>query len=807
MKKVTTKSIICILSIMSLVGCSSDSNNDNTDTNNTSLDTNTSSSFTTTTTNNTSSSSNASSSSNTTSSSSNTSLNSNITTSNNTTNSSTNSNSDDNIVSNNSDTNSSSNDTNNSISTSTNENHSTSSNTQTTPIDNTPPVITISGDNPLKIAVGDNFSDLGATAIDDIDGEVVVTSIGTVDTSTIGDYNITYTAIDNAGNEANAIRVVQVIDNIPPVITISGDNPLEVTQGDTFSDPGATATDNIDGEVAVTPIGSVDMSVVGDYNITYTATDSAGNEANTTRVVTVLANEVIWNVSNVTEFRQALEDASANGENDKIVLSAGVYNVDSDGLGTFSFDDNEEFNLTITSAEGLNRDDVILDGNNTCQVFNFDNTQNSTLILKGISIVDGNNSSSYGGGVYTNHNIKIDNCKIYNNIATAYYDGIGGGFYSRNSATITNSNIYDNYANNSGGGFYSYSTTTLINSTVSNNSSYNNGAFGSYGTTVVKNSIINKNYARHNQGGFGSSGETSVIDSNISNNKADGAAGGFGSNRATTVMNSIISDNNSSSSGGFWSNGMTTIEDSTISNNIVSGSSGGFNSNGTTTIINSLIINNKGKDIGGGFTSDGFTLIKNSKLYNNSTVNRGGGFYTSDTIVITNSILVNNSANYGGSFYSAPYGGYPYPNYNSYLSNNIFIENNGSIYAQGVFVNNIFKDNRDIDINLIGNSKLYNNYIDYTKIEDNGYNVIKKHNLQPSSVGDVYLNDDNETLASNSPVIDKGLNPSSATYREIIGNDNIYNQMVELLTTDKIGNARIYNETIDMGAVEYGSSR
>jgi len=148
---------------------------------------------------------------------------------------------------------------------------------------------------------------------------------------------------------------------------------------------------------------------------------------------------------------------------------------------------------------------------------------------------------------------------------------------------------------------------------------------------------------------------------------------------------------------------------------------------------------------------------------------------------------------------------YTYFSY-TYTSNNTFIKNRGSIYSRGIFINNIF-DSNDADITLDGGSKIYNNYIDYSKIEDNDHNVIKKQNLQPASVGDVHLNSDNKTLASNSPVIDKGLNPSSATYKQIIDKDDVYNKIVELLKTDNIGNRRVHNGTIDIGAVEYGASK
>lgn len=77
-------------------------------------------------------------------------------------------------------------------------------------------------------------------------------------------------------------------DKTAPVITISGANPTSIIQDETYTDAGATAIDNEDGSVTVTKTGSVDTSTIGDYTITYTASDSAGNEATATRTVNVV---------------------------------------------------------------------------------------------------------------------------------------------------------------------------------------------------------------------------------------------------------------------------------------------------------------------------------------------------------------------------------------------------------------------------------------------------------------------------------------------------------------------------------------
>ena len=78
-------------------------------------------------------------------------------------------------------------------------------------------------------------------------------------------------------------------DRTPPVITVTGPLTINHEQGIGFVDPGATATDDVDGPVPVVTTGSVDTAVVATYTLTYTATDTAGNSATATRTVIVEA--------------------------------------------------------------------------------------------------------------------------------------------------------------------------------------------------------------------------------------------------------------------------------------------------------------------------------------------------------------------------------------------------------------------------------------------------------------------------------------------------------------------------------------
>ncbi len=84
--------------------------------------------------------------------------------------------------------------------------------------DTTPPVITILGDNPQTVCVdtvpGAQYVDPGATAYDDVDGDVsssVVVTENTVNIAVEGQYSVKYRANDKSGNFIEAQRIVNVI--------------------------------------------------------------------------------------------------------------------------------------------------------------------------------------------------------------------------------------------------------------------------------------------------------------------------------------------------------------------------------------------------------------------------------------------------------------------------------------------------------------------------------------------------------------------------------------------------------------------
>ena len=86
-----------------------------------------------------------------------------------------------------------------------------------------------------------------------------------------------------------ATGTIHVLDASVPVITLIGANPLEIYKGATFSDPGATVTDNVDATRTITGSGAVNTATVGNYTLNYNTTDAAGNPAvQVTRAVNVV---------------------------------------------------------------------------------------------------------------------------------------------------------------------------------------------------------------------------------------------------------------------------------------------------------------------------------------------------------------------------------------------------------------------------------------------------------------------------------------------------------------------------------------
>ena len=208
-------------------------------------------------------------------------------------------------------------------------------------VDTTIPVITLAGANPQTIEVGSPYVELGATALDNYDGDItasIVTDASAVNTAAVGSYAVTYDVTDSSGNAAVQItRTVNVVDTTPPVITLIGANPQTIEVGSSYVELGATALDNYDGDITgsiLIDASAVNTSLVGSYPVTYDVTDANGNTAvQVTRTVNVV-DTTIPVITLVGANPQTIEVGSPYVESGATALD----NYDGDITGSITID-------------------------------------------------------------------------------------------------------------------------------------------------------------------------------------------------------------------------------------------------------------------------------------------------------------------------------------------------------------------------------------------------------------------------------------------------------------------------------------
>lgn len=107
-----------------------------------------------------------------------------------------------------------------------------------------------------------------------------------MDTNTPGTYVLNYTATNRLGGIATPVsRTVVVLDTLPPVIIMLGNNPMILTNAQPFSDPGAAAVNLCGGSFAVTSSNNVNVNSPGVYSVVYQATGNYGYSSSATRTV------------------------------------------------------------------------------------------------------------------------------------------------------------------------------------------------------------------------------------------------------------------------------------------------------------------------------------------------------------------------------------------------------------------------------------------------------------------------------------------------------------------------------------------
>ncbi|EDQ84429.1 uncharacterized protein MONBRDRAFT_12804 [Monosiga brevicollis MX1] len=162
------------------------------------------------------------------------------------------------------------------------------------------PSIVLYGDDPMQQEAGEPFVDPLATVHDSLDPNIGVLSDASsqVDTAVLGTYTVTYQAAraDHQGLWADPVtRNVIVEDTKAPVLTLRGVARFIVQATFAYLEPGFSAQDAFDGNLTAMVKQSLASAQVDthvpsgtSYEIMYTVSDRAGNEASLARTVVVM---------------------------------------------------------------------------------------------------------------------------------------------------------------------------------------------------------------------------------------------------------------------------------------------------------------------------------------------------------------------------------------------------------------------------------------------------------------------------------------------------------------------------------------
>ncbi len=278
------------------------------------------------------------------------------------------------------------------------------------------PVITLNGESNMTLVVDHNYTEFGATAVDHWDDSSVAVDInGSVNTSVIGTYMITYTATDNAGFSSSTIRIVHVVEAIENNAPIGIDDAYTTNKNvSILLDVLANDTDADDDNLTVTNLGTAmhgsvvveqnkvrytpDTGYFGEDSFTYTAFDNIDESNSTT--VTIMVADVNASPVAVADVKVGIEnevltiDVLENDLNNSTDIDSGSITFGNTPLhGTLLLSESNQV-LYTPATNFTGRDDFTYTVKNTSQ--NVSNEANVTVYIaakNGSTDIDDDNVS------------------------------------------------------------------------------------------------------------------------------------------------------------------------------------------------------------------------------------------------------------------------------------------------------------------------------------------------------------------------------------------------------------------------------
>ena len=163
----------------------------------------------------------------------------------------------------------------------------------------------LNGDNTVKLTLGATYSEPGFVALDENGNNIAdkvrimvhdfnLKDYRTPDTSIVNEYVIEYELISGTSYVVLERRLI-IDNNGMPVITHPGNDNIDIRETSYDIMYGVSAVDSAGNDIQVTAKTDLSLGIVGDYTITYTATDSSGNTSVARRIVNIEDNSMNYN--------------------------------------------------------------------------------------------------------------------------------------------------------------------------------------------------------------------------------------------------------------------------------------------------------------------------------------------------------------------------------------------------------------------------------------------------------------------------------------------------------------------------------
>jgi CSLREA domain-containing protein len=361
-------------------------------------------------------------------------------------------------------------------------------------------------------------------------------------------------------------------------------------------------------------------------------------------IVNTLADEL--NSDGDCSLREAIEAANTNSTVD----ACGSGDVLTDTI-TFDVEGIITVNRPLTVTVGgplviYGGETVSTSGGNQVRIFHVD--PEGILTLEGLGITNG--KDAYGGGIDNSGSLFIENCSLFSNSATGYYNGFGGSIFNAGYLIINNSTLHDNQTFGYwglGGAIFNDGTMEINNSSITHNTSWYDRGGGIYndGTLLIRRSNLYDNSSYHDGGAIANQGALMIYDSNIFDSSVNYSGGGiFNQTGTMTITNSTLDNCHALNGGAIYNNtGKMILQNTTLSNNGAVYDGGSIFNSGSSviTLTNSTLSSNIAGYWGGGIRNEGSVTISNATITGNSA-EEGGGYYGYGFSYASNSIISNN---------------------------------------------------------------------------------------------------------------------------------------------------------------------